>query len=140
MRQHDRMGADTRPVRRGHHKRIPYPLDVLDGAMANLDVRMLLELPPPGGPQVRRPHPFMPEQPAHTSGHGIRRPVVIDHEHAPVRAAQHESRAQPRRPATDDHGVIRPVTPGIEAVEPVGHSNLDATTPGDSFLPARFGG
>ena len=82
--------------------------------MTDLDVRMLLELTPPAAPQVRRLHPIVPEQPADALGHGVRRPVVVDHEHALVRPAQHERRAQARGPAADDHGVVRSGAPRIE--------------------------
>ena len=109
------------------HEPIPGPLSVVDGAMTKLDVRMLPELTPPAVPQVRRLHPIMPEQPTDTLGHGVRRPVVVHHEHAFPRPAQHESRAQARGPATDDHGVVRRGEPGIEMADPVGHIQLDVT-------------
>ena len=121
------MGAHGRPVPRRHHEPIQGPLDVLDGAMTELDVRMLLELTPPAVPQLRRLRPIMPEQPADTLGHGVRRPVVIHHEHPLPRPTQHESRAQARGPAAHDHRVIRRGAPGIEVMEPVGHANVDAT-------------
>ena len=120
--EHDRVGADGRPVRRPHHEAIADPLGVLDGAVAELDVRMLLELTPPAVAQVRRLHPVMPEQPADTLGHGVRRPVVIHHEHPLPRPAKHERGAQARGPAADDHRVIRRAAPGIEVMEPVGHT------------------
>ena len=84
---------------------------------------MLLELPPPAVPQLRGLHPIVAEQPADTLGHGVRRPVVIDHEHALLRPAQHESRTQARGPAANDHGVVRRCAPGVEVMEPVGHGN-----------------
>jgi hypothetical protein len=48
--------------------KIPRRLDVLDGAMTDLDVGVLLELSPAAAPQVRRLHPIMPEQPAASYG------------------------------------------------------------------------
>ena len=121
MRQHDRVGADGRQFRRRDQEPVRRRFDVLDGAMTDLDVRMLLELPAPVTPQVRRLHPVMPEQPADALGHGVRRPVVVDHEHALVRPAQHQSRAQARGPAAHDHGVVRRDAPRIEVSGPVAH-------------------
>ena len=82
--------------------------------MTDLDLGMLLELPPPAVPKVRRLHAIVPEQPADALGYGVRRPVVIDDEHALRRPAQHESRAQARGPAADDHGVVRRTAPRIQ--------------------------
>jgi hypothetical protein len=48
--------------------KIPRRLDLLDGAMTDLDVGVLLELSPAAAPQVRRLHPIMPEQPAASYG------------------------------------------------------------------------
>jgi hypothetical protein len=138
--QHDRVGAHGRPVRRRQDEPIPDPLDVADGAMTELDVRVLLELTLPAFAQVRRLHPIMPEQPADTFGHGVCRPVVVHHEHPLPRPAQHESRAQARGPAAHNHGVVPRVAPGIEVMEPVGHGNLDVTTPGVSSLPGQIRG
>ena len=115
--QHDRVGAHGRPVRRRDDEPVADPLGVLDGAMAELDVRMLLRAGAARFAQVRRLHPIMPEQPADTLGDGVRRPVVVHHEHALARPAQHERRAQARGPAADDHGVVRRAAPGIEMME-----------------------
>ena len=82
--------------------------------MTDLDVRMLLELTPPATPQLRGIDPIMAEQPADALGHGVRRPVVVDHEHALVRAAQHERRTQARGATTDDHRVVRSGAPRSE--------------------------
>ena len=138
--QHDRMRAHRRPVRRPHDESIADALDVLDGTMTDVDARMLLELPPPAVAQVRRLHAIVPEQTAHTLGHGVRRPVVIDQEHSLRGSAQHESCAQARGPAADDHCVVRHAAPGIEQMEPIGHAYLDATGSGESSLAGKSGG
>ena len=91
---------------------------------------MLRELTPPALAQVRRPHPVMAEQPADTLGHGVRRPVVVHHEHPLPRPAQHQRRAQARGPAAHDHGVVRRGAPGVEVMEAVGHGEVDAATAG----------
>jgi hypothetical protein len=134
------MGAHGRPVRRPHHEQIPAAPGVLDGAMTDLDVRVLPELTLPALTQVRRLHPVMPEQPADALGNGVRRPVVVHHEHPLPRPAQHERRAQARRPTAHDHRIVRRGTPGIEVMEAGGHDNLDATTAGNHPWAGRFGG
>jgi len=134
------MGADRSRLRRRHYEPIRRRLDVLDGAMTDVDVRMFLELPPPAAPQVRRLHAIVAEQPADALGHGVRRPVVVDHEHAPVRPTQHERRAQARGPAADDRGVVRSAAPSIEVRGPDGHASRDATIAGTHPVPTKSGG
>ena len=73
MGQHERVGAHGRSLRRRDQEPVPDPLDVLDRAVAELDV-VLLELAPPAVAQVRRLHPVMAEQPADALGDGVRRP------------------------------------------------------------------
>jgi hypothetical protein len=134
------MGAHRRAFRRPHEETVPDPLGVRYGAVTDLDVRMLLELTLPALAQVRRLDPIMPEQPADTLRYGVRRPVVIHHEHPLARPAEHERRAQARGPATHDDGVVRRAAPCIEVEDPVGHGKLDATSPVIHPGPGRSGG
>lgn len=96
---------------------------MLDGATTKFDVRMLLELTLPAAAQLRGSDPILPEEPADTLRHGVRRPAVIDHEHPLPRPAEHERRAQARGAATHDHGLVGRLAAGVEVMQTVGHGN-----------------
>jgi hypothetical protein len=138
--EHDRGSAHGRPVRRRDDEPVAGRLDVADGAVTELDVRVLPELAPPAVAQVGRLHAIVPEQAADALGHGVRRPVVVHDEHALPRAAEHERRAQARGPAADDHRVVRRAAQGVEVMEAGGHVKEDATIAGTHPCPERLGG
>jgi hypothetical protein len=67
--------VDERTVRRRDREPFRARFDVLDGAMTDVDVRKLLELPPAAASQFGRLHPVMSEQPADVAFAGEANPI-----------------------------------------------------------------